>query len=83
PRMLELFAERLDRQRPVFGAIAHANAPVGAERLRTLLARTFDMRELILMEIGPVVGTHAGPGMVGAALFQPADDAELALLLPR
>ena len=83
PRMLELFAERIDRRRPVLGAVAHANAPVWAERLRSLLAGAFEARELILAEIGPVVGTHAGPGMVGAALFQPADDEELALLGPR
>jgi hypothetical protein len=33
-------------------------------------------------EMGPVVGTHAGPGTVGAALFRPADDEEAALVAP-
>jgi len=82
PRMLELFEQRLDRARPVVAAVAHANAPMWADRLRALLASTLDVRELIVAEIGPVVGTHAGPGTVGAALFQPADEQELARIAP-
>lgn len=46
------------------------------------LEKAFRVRELILAEIGPVVGTHAGPGTVGAALYQPVDDDELALIGP-
>ncbi|MCL4838231.1 MAG: DegV family protein, partial [Thermoanaerobaculia bacterium] len=82
PRMLELFEQRVDRARPVIAAVAHANAPMWADRLRALLESALDVRELLVAEIGPVVGTHAGPGTVGAALFQPADEAELARLAP-
>lgn len=82
PRMLELFEQRIDRARPVIAAVAHANAPMWADRLRALLESALDVRELLVAEIGPVVGTHAGPGTVGAALFQPADEAELARLAP-
>jgi fatty acid-binding protein DegV len=43
------------------------------------LAAAFDVSEVIASEMGPVVGTHAGPGTVGAAFFQPetAEEAEL------
>ncbi len=82
PRMLQLFKSRLDPSRPVIAAIAHAKAPVWADRLRALLEADLDVRECLVGEMGPVVGTHAGPGAVGAALYQPADDEELALLLP-
>jgi hypothetical protein len=35
----------------------------------------------MVTEIGPVVGTHAGPGTVGAAMFQPTPE-ELPLISP-
>ncbi|HEX6200167.1 MAG TPA: DegV family protein, partial [Thermoanaerobaculia bacterium] len=81
PRMLALFQERLEAGRPVVGAIAHAKAPVWADRLQGLLEKELDVREMLLGEMGPVVGTHAGPGTVGAALFQPTDE-ELELIKP-
>jgi len=62
-------------------AIAHAKAPVWADRLRELLTGAFDVRELLVTEMGPVVGTHAGPGTVGAVLFQPTAE-ELPLVAP-
>lgn len=81
PRMLALFQERLEAGRPVLGAVAHAKAPVWGDRLRGLLEKELDVREMLLGEMGPVVGTHAGPGTVGAALFQPTDE-ELELMGP-
>jgi DegV family protein with EDD domain len=81
PRLIELFRERVDPKRPVVVSVAHAKAPVWADRLRLLLQKSFDIAELIVAEMGPVVGTHAGPGTVGAALFQPTED-ELPLVAP-
>jgi fatty acid-binding protein DegV len=83
--MLKLFRERLGDPgggHPVTGAVAHANAPVWADRLRELLETELGASELMVGEMGPVVGTHAGPGTVGAALFRPADDEEAALVAP-
>lgn len=82
PRMLQLFRERLEEGRPVVAAIAHAKAPVWADRLRGLLESELEVREMLVGEMGPVVGTHAGPGTVGAALYQPADAEEEALIAP-
>lgn len=81
PRLIELFKQRIDPGRPVVASIAHAKAPVWADRLRLLLSQSFQVSELIMAEMGPVVGTHAGPGTVGAALFQPTDE-ELPLVGP-
>lgn len=81
PRLVELLKERVDPARPVVASIAHAKAPVWADRLRGLLTRTFAFSELIVAEMGPVVGTHAGPGTVGTALFQPTEE-ELPLVAP-
>lgn len=81
PRLVELFREKIDSARPVVVSVAHAKAPVWADRLRELMQKSFDVAELIVAEMGPVVGTHAGPGTVGAALFQPTED-ELPLVAP-
>lgn len=81
PRLLELFKERISPSRPVFMAMAHASAPKWSGRLRELVASTYDIVESFEGEIGPVVGTHTGPGTVGCILFQPTA-AELELLEP-
>lgn len=74
PRLVELLAARLDPDRPVFAGIAHAKAPEWADRLRQLVETRFAVRELVTAELGPVLAANAGPGTVGAAVFQPEDD---------
>jgi DegV family protein with EDD domain len=73
PRIVELVAERVDSARPIVLAVAHAAAPVWADRLKSLLAERFELAEMVLSDIGPVVGTHTGPGCVGCVVFQPTD----------
>ena len=52
-------------------AIAHADAPDRAEALRELVRRTRPEAQLELVTtLGPVVGTHAGPGTVGLFWFE-------------
>ena len=81
PRLIDLFREKADPKRPVVVSIAHAKAPVWADRLRGLFEKTFQVHEVILAEMGPVVATNTGPGTVGAAVFQPTDE-ELPLISP-
>ena len=51
--------------------IAHADAPERAEALKELVRRTRPKAELELVtSLGPVVGTHAGPGTVGFFWFE-------------
>ncbi len=51
--------------------IAHADAPERAEALKELVRRTRPKAELELVTtLGPVVGTHAGPGTVGFFWFE-------------
>jgi len=54
-------------------AIADADAPDRTEALRELVGRTRPQADLELVAtLGPVIGTHAGPGTVG--LFWFADE---------
>jgi DegV family protein with EDD domain len=51
-------------------AIAHADAPARAEALKEMVRRTRPQAQLELVTaLGPVVGTHAGPGTVGLFWF--------------
>lgn len=81
PRVVELFKERVDASQPVIVGLGHAAAPVWADRLRSLLQQSFIVSEILDTEIGPVVGTHAGPGSVGAVMFQPTEE-ETPLVAP-
>ena len=52
-------------------AIVHADAPDRADALKELVRRTRPQAQLELVtSLGPVVGTHAGPGTVGLFWFQ-------------
>lgn len=74
PRILEILRKRIDPARPVFAGVSHGNAPAWADRMEKLLRDAFSVTELIQAEVGPVVGTHAGPGVVAVSIFQPEED---------
>ncbi|MEO6192894.1 MAG: DegV family protein [Thermoanaerobaculia bacterium] len=74
PRMLEILKGRVDPKQPVIAGVSHGNAPAWADRLEKSLRAAFTVSELIQAEVGPVVGTHAGPGVVSVSLFQPEGD---------
>jgi DegV family protein with EDD domain len=81
PRILEILRGRIDPARPVVVGLSHGNAAAWADRLEKLVRDAFPVAELIAAEVGPVVGTHGGPGVVGISLFQPEGD-EAALFGP-
>lgn len=74
PKLVELLRARVDPDRPVVAAVAHAKAPVWADRLRGLLEKSFQVKEILVGEMGPVVVANSGPGTVGVALFQPTEE---------
>jgi DegV family protein with EDD domain len=47
--------------------ISHANNPEIVEELKELISKQYKIKEYLVAEIGPVIGSHAGPGTV--ALF--------------
>jgi DegV family protein with EDD domain len=81
PRMLEILKKRIEPGQPVVAGVSHGNAPAWADRLEKLVREAFSVLELVQAEVGPVVGTHGGPGLVSVSLFQPVDD-EAALIAP-
>jgi len=81
PKVLSILKARIDPQRPVFVGIGHASAPRWAGKLREAIVEELDVIEVFESQIGPIVGTHVGPGTVGACVFQPSEE-ELELLRP-
>ena len=80
-RLVDLLKKKVDPRRPVIAGVAHASAPLWAERLEAILRSELQIADFLLAEMGPIVGTHVGPGTVGAVVFQPTAE-ELGLLLP-
>jgi len=64
-RALQVMAERFEGQGPLRMVVLHAQSPEEAEQLAQRVQERFDCSSLILGELSPVIGTHAGPGTVG------------------
>ena len=80
-RIVDLVRAKVDPKLPVVAGVAHAQAPASADRLRALIEEQLKVRELLVSDIGPVVGTHAGPGCVGCTVIQPTEE-EWPLIAP-
>ena len=54
-----------EKNTPVF--ISHADCEEDAQRLADILLERYDVETTMIMQVGPVIGSHAGPGAL--ALF--------------
>ena len=59
--------DRIDTDFPVY--FGHSDFPDALAELKKLAAGRLIMRETQTCDIGPIVGTHAGPGAVGIAFI--------------
>jgi len=50
-------------------AIGHADSPDDAARVRDLVVERFSPSEVLMLEVGPVIGAHVGPGMVAVSFW--------------
>lgn len=66
-RMLDLIEERISGKDFVRLSPLHAAAPNEAVELMEKLSNRFDSVETIPSIVGPVIGTHVGPGTLGVA----------------
>ncbi|KAF0208479.1 MAG: DegV family protein [Actinomycetota bacterium] len=68
--LVDIMAERADGL--VTGgvvAIGHADALEDAERVRGMVMARMAPAEVLMLEIGPVIGAHVGPGMVAVSFW--------------
>jgi DegV family protein with EDD domain len=68
-RVLDLMAERVGSSQNVHAAVLHCDAPDEGNRLAKEVAARFQCAELLTVEAGPIIGTHAGPGTLGVAFY--------------
>jgi DegV family protein with EDD domain len=66
-RVLELVTEKASGQSLIRLASLHANAPDEAQALLDRSVKVLNTTESLIAEVSPVVGNHAGPGVVGLA----------------
>lgn len=66
-RVLELVAEKSKGKSPIHIAALHANSLAEAQSLLERAKKELNATESILTDVSPVVGNHAGPGVVGLA----------------
>lgn len=64
-RIVELIGQSFNGQEPVTVTFAYAQRIEGAHEMNELLKSHFNVQSTTYYELGPVIGTHAGPGTVG------------------
>ncbi len=68
-RMLALMAEEVPAGARLHAAVLHGQAPAEATALAERLKVRFQPVEVFTGEVGPVLATHAGPGVLGVAFY--------------
>ncbi|MGN7164504.1 DegV family protein [Paenibacillus cellulositrophicus] len=68
-RILERFREDLGGVQNINVAVGHTADPASAEPVLEDLAQDFRLQEVVLTNIGPVVGTHVGPGTLAVFIW--------------
>lgn len=68
-RLAELYGEFIEKHGPnCFQAIMHAAAEDEALGLKAVIEEKYGPQNLEISQLGPVVGTHTGPGAMGLVL---------------
>ncbi|HEV7215466.1 MAG TPA: DegV family protein, partial [Chloroflexota bacterium] len=67
-RSLQRVQHLIEADAPFYGPVlvGHTHDPVAGEALVAALQTRFPEQEVLLCEVGPAIGAHAGPGTVGA-----------------
>lgn len=71
--VLRFVEKRTEGSTSIHGAIRHTHVLEAALALEKALRAHFDWAELDLMELGPVFGTHLGPGTIGLGFYGDKD----------
>lgn len=65
--LFEMLQESIEAAEEQVIAISHGDCIEDAEYLKEMILKEYKVKDIIINEIGPVIGSHAGPGTV--ALF--------------
>ncbi|MDN4592436.1 DegV family protein [Polycladomyces subterraneus] len=68
-RVIELVREKAGEKGLKKAAVCHANRPEEAEKWAERLRTEFAVEDVVITEVGPVVGTHVGPGTIAVVVL--------------
>jgi DegV family protein with EDD domain len=68
-RLLDLMDERVGSSDAIHAAVLHCDAAQDAQRLAEKIAVRFNCAELHIVEAGPTIGAHGGPGTLGVTFY--------------
>jgi len=68
-KLLDIMEEKVGSQAPARIGVTHAEVPGEAEALVKKLHQRLNFENCCVSQIGPVIGTHTGPGVVGVAAY--------------
>ena len=71
--ILELMKERIKESAPIHAIVVHTHTIEPALALKEEVQARFNCAELGLAELGPVLGTHIGPGFFGVGFYSEQD----------
>jgi DegV family protein with EDD domain len=71
--ILEVMRERVEGSTPIHAVVVHTHAIELALVLQKEVQARFNCAELDLLELGPVLGTHIGPGFFGLGFYSEQD----------
>jgi DegV family protein with EDD domain len=72
--LAEIFDARADDTTKRTVLVAHAGAPDDADALAVMLREKREIYQLLTFDVGPVIGSHTGPGMVACVFWGPERD---------
>ncbi len=67
-RLVELIKEKANGK-PAHIGLIHANVPDRIELVKEKIQGCIDCKEIITLELSPVIGAHVGPGALGVAVY--------------
>jgi len=67
--LVDVIEQRVTEAEGQTAIIAHGDSPEDAEALRVMLAERVPFAGTLVTELGPVIASHAGPGMLAIACF--------------
>jgi len=71
--ILEMMEQRAGKDTPIHAIVVHTHAPKTALVLKDEVLSRFKCAQVDFMELGPVLGTHIGPGFFGIGFYTDRD----------
>ncbi len=72
-RLISLCLEEYGSDKPVQVAVLHGNVVEEALKVKEMVEKNFNNGEIIITELGAVIGSHIGPGAVGVVMYHKQD----------